>query len=239
MIRNRRRGQGHPLIARRKCDAPSRLRRRRYAARPDQALRRVLRRSTDLVLSFGQPSASGGCGMAKIEIELPEATAMAARDAGLLTSNAIERLLTDAIRRQRAADRLLSTADRVAAGSRADVNLRNQRGSEGRADRAPAACGRSLTPMCCCPACYGAGPQHMAFERSTHRWAHSFRSSPRQKDLDRGIHGGSRSPEISGDIGSIRSGHRSSARRDQAIGRTHRSAAILKSAPKTRLPCRK
>jgi hypothetical protein len=53
--------------------------------------------------------------MAKIEIELPEAMATAARDAGLLTSNAIERLLTDAIRRQRAADRLLSIADRVAA----------------------------------------------------------------------------------------------------------------------------
>jgi len=53
--------------------------------------------------------------MAKIEIELPEATATAARDAGLLTSEALERLLTDAIRRQRAADRLLSTADRVAA----------------------------------------------------------------------------------------------------------------------------
>jgi len=58
-----------------------------------------------------------GCGRAvtKIEIELPEATAQAARDAGLLTSQALDRLLTDAIRRRQAADSLLSIADRVAA----------------------------------------------------------------------------------------------------------------------------
>jgi hypothetical protein len=52
--------------------------------------------------------------MTKIEIELPEATAKAARDAGLLTSQALDRLLTDAIRRQQAADSLLAIADRVA-----------------------------------------------------------------------------------------------------------------------------
>ena len=52
--------------------------------------------------------------MTKIEIELPEATAKAARDAGLLTPQALERLLTDAIRRQQTADKLLSVADRVA-----------------------------------------------------------------------------------------------------------------------------
>jgi hypothetical protein len=52
--------------------------------------------------------------MTKIEIELPEATAKAARKAGLLTSEALERLLTDAMRRQQAADALLSVADRVA-----------------------------------------------------------------------------------------------------------------------------
>jgi hypothetical protein len=51
----------------------------------------------------------------KIEIELPDATAKAARDAGLLTPQALERLLTDAIRRQQAADSLLTIADRVAA----------------------------------------------------------------------------------------------------------------------------
>jgi hypothetical protein len=51
--------------------------------------------------------------MTKIQIELPEATAKAAREAGLLTPQALDRLLTDAIRRQQAADALLSIADRV------------------------------------------------------------------------------------------------------------------------------
>ena len=50
-----------------------------------------------------------------IQIELPEATAKAARDARLLTPQALDRLLTDAIKRRRAADSLLSIADRVAA----------------------------------------------------------------------------------------------------------------------------
>lgn len=53
--------------------------------------------------------------MTTIQIELPEATAKAARDAGLLTPQALERLLTDALKRQQAADSLLSIADRVAA----------------------------------------------------------------------------------------------------------------------------
>jgi hypothetical protein len=53
--------------------------------------------------------------MAKIEIELPDATAIAARDAGLLTPQALERLLIEAIKRRQAGDRLLSIADRVAA----------------------------------------------------------------------------------------------------------------------------
>ena len=52
--------------------------------------------------------------MAKIQIELPEATAKAAREAGLLTPEALDRLLTEAIRRQQAADELLSIADLVA-----------------------------------------------------------------------------------------------------------------------------
>ncbi|MBI3517404.1 MAG: hypothetical protein HY060_25510 [Proteobacteria bacterium] len=55
--------------------------------------------------------------MTKIQIELPEATAKAARDAGLLTPKALERLIRDAIKRRLAADRLLSVADRVAAAS--------------------------------------------------------------------------------------------------------------------------
>lgn len=53
--------------------------------------------------------------MTKIQIELPDATAQAARDAGLLTPKALEQLLIEALRRKQAADSLLSIADRVAA----------------------------------------------------------------------------------------------------------------------------
>jgi len=53
--------------------------------------------------------------MTTIQIELPDATAQAARDAGLLTAEALDRLLIQAIRRKQAADDLLSIADRVAA----------------------------------------------------------------------------------------------------------------------------
>ncbi len=53
--------------------------------------------------------------MTTIQIELPDATAQAARAAGLLTPQALERLLTEALQRREAADRLLSIADRVAA----------------------------------------------------------------------------------------------------------------------------
>jgi hypothetical protein len=52
--------------------------------------------------------------MTKVQIELPDATAKAARDAGLLTPRALERLLTDAIKRRQAADSILTIADRVA-----------------------------------------------------------------------------------------------------------------------------
>ena len=53
--------------------------------------------------------------MAKIQIDIPDATAQAARDAGLLTPEALLRLLSDALRRRQAANSLLSVADRVAA----------------------------------------------------------------------------------------------------------------------------
>lgn len=53
--------------------------------------------------------------MTTIQIELPDATAQAAREAGLLTPQALEQLLNDALRRRQAADALLSIADRVAA----------------------------------------------------------------------------------------------------------------------------
>ena len=53
--------------------------------------------------------------MTTIQIELPDATANAARDAGLLTPQALELLINDALRRKQAADSLLSIAERVAA----------------------------------------------------------------------------------------------------------------------------
>lgn len=53
--------------------------------------------------------------MTRIQIDLPEATARAAREAGLLTPEALAGLLNDALRRRQAADALLTIADRVAA----------------------------------------------------------------------------------------------------------------------------
>jgi hypothetical protein len=52
--------------------------------------------------------------MTKVQIELSDATARVAREAGLLTSEALERLLTDAIKRRQTADALLEIAERVA-----------------------------------------------------------------------------------------------------------------------------
>lgn len=53
--------------------------------------------------------------MTTIHIELPDETANAAREAGLLTSWALEKLLVDALRRRQAAERLVNIADQVAA----------------------------------------------------------------------------------------------------------------------------
>jgi hypothetical protein len=58
-----------------------------------------------------------------IQIELSDATAKAARDAGLLASEALEQLLADALRRRQAADSLLSIADRVAAAGIAPMSM--------------------------------------------------------------------------------------------------------------------
>lgn len=52
--------------------------------------------------------------MTKVQIELSDAAAKAARKAGLLTPKILGRLITEAIRRRQAADSLLSIADRVA-----------------------------------------------------------------------------------------------------------------------------
>jgi len=62
--------------------------------------------------------------MATIQIELPDATAQAARAAGLLTPQSMERLLTHALKRQRAVDALLSIADRVAAAGLEPMSMK-------------------------------------------------------------------------------------------------------------------
>lgn len=60
--------------------------------------------------------------MTTIQIELSEATAKAAREAGLLTTQSLERLLTEALRRRQAADSLLKIADSVAAAGIAPMS---------------------------------------------------------------------------------------------------------------------
>ena len=61
---------------------------------------------------------AGGLTITRIQIDLPDATAQAARDAGLLTPEALTQLLKDAMRRQ-AAQALLAGAARASkAGSR-------------------------------------------------------------------------------------------------------------------------
>ena len=61
--------------------------------------------------------------MTTIQIELPDATAQAARDAGLLTPQAMARLINHELRRQQAADSLLSIAARVAAAGIAPLSM--------------------------------------------------------------------------------------------------------------------
>ena len=53
--------------------------------------------------------------MTKIQIELPDATAKAAKAAGLLTSQALAGLLSSALNRLQAGNYLLNVADDVAA----------------------------------------------------------------------------------------------------------------------------
>ena len=61
--------------------------------------------------------------MTKIQIELPDATAQAAQAAGLLTPQALDRILSNALRRQQAADYLLTVADKVAAADIAPMSM--------------------------------------------------------------------------------------------------------------------
>lgn len=61
--------------------------------------------------------------MTTLQIELPDSTARAARAAGLLTPQALDRLLTQALRRREAANSLLAIADRVAAAGIAPMSM--------------------------------------------------------------------------------------------------------------------
>lgn len=81
--------------------------------------------------------------MTTIQIELPDATVQAAREAGLLTPQALEQLLNEALRRRQAADALLSIADRVAAAgiepmSMEDIQAEVKAAREQRRQRGPA-----------------------------------------------------------------------------------------------------
>jgi hypothetical protein len=55
--------------------------------------------------------------MTKIQIEVPDVTAQAAEEAGLLTPQAMERLLSNALRKQQAADYLLAIASEITAAN--------------------------------------------------------------------------------------------------------------------------
>jgi hypothetical protein len=61
--------------------------------------------------------------MTRIQMDLPDAIAQDAQAAGLLTPQALERLLSNALARQRAADALLSVADEVAAAGIAPMSM--------------------------------------------------------------------------------------------------------------------
>ncbi|MET0963151.1 MAG: hypothetical protein ABWY05_10085 [Noviherbaspirillum sp.] len=61
--------------------------------------------------------------MTKIQIELSDPTAEAALAAGLLTSESLERLLSDALRRQQATDYLPSIADEASAAGVAPMSM--------------------------------------------------------------------------------------------------------------------
>lgn len=61
--------------------------------------------------------------MTIIQVELPEATAKAAGEAGLLLPEALDRLLIDALRRREAGTSLAAIADRMAAAGVAPMSM--------------------------------------------------------------------------------------------------------------------
>ncbi len=78
--------------------------------------------------------------MTTLQIELPDTTAVAARAAGLLTPQALDRLLTQALRRREAADSLLAVVDRVADAGIAPMSM-YEINAEIKAARADRSCG--------------------------------------------------------------------------------------------------
>ena len=77
--------------------------------------------------------------MTTLQIELPDGTAQAARAAGLLTPQALDRLLNEALRKREAANSLLSIANRVAAAGIAPMTMEeiNAEVKAARAERGP------------------------------------------------------------------------------------------------------
>ena len=63
--------------------------------------------------------------MTTVEIELSDFTARAARDAGLLTPHALERLLNEALRKREASRSMLAVADRVSAAGVAPMSMQD------------------------------------------------------------------------------------------------------------------
>ena len=61
--------------------------------------------------------------MTTFQIELPDTTAQAARAAGLLTPQALDRLLNEALRKREAANSLLSIAQRVEVAGIAPMSM--------------------------------------------------------------------------------------------------------------------
>ena len=62
--------------------------------------------------------------MTKLQIELPDATGKASREAGLRSPRTLGSLVTDAIKRRRAADSLLAIMDRVAGAGIAAMSMK-------------------------------------------------------------------------------------------------------------------
>ena len=77
--------------------------------------------------------------MTTVHIELPDTTAQAASAAGLLTPQALDRLLNEALRKREVANSLLSIADRVATAGIPPMSIEeiNAEVKAARAERGP------------------------------------------------------------------------------------------------------